>query len=456
MCGNLRAMGSDLAQTRDLALKIAEGLPPATASIVRVAARLLEHARKVTDGESTDLGAALAELPAHALGAFVREQRVAAKLSLRDLAKRTGLSTNTVRDLERGQRTPSTQTIQRLLQVSELELATAPTAAATDDAHRPNAWFLPKYDRRALIEELKLTVNATNGRLEQTCLYLDDESAADWLALSTASQFAGTFRALPFETVAKQAAGLVSGRGLDVIALGPGDGRSEVQLCSRLISAGALDLKLYLLDVSHTLLTMAHKHASETFGDTVRVDALHGDFRHLGRYPVLLPAAAPQRRRCYVLLGGTLANVDSETMFIRDCLSVAAPGDLAILDFQLRYADPADEAAVRAADPVLRKGIPELHKHWFTGPLVRYGKNIDSINVGVDLILECIVPGSYELDVYADTVRGSATERCHLSRVRRYDEALLMATFERHGWKVELVRKYGPGDKLAGALLRRV
>lgn len=449
-------MGNDLAYARDLALKIADHLPPATASIARVAARLLEHLRKVTDGEAADLGAALAELPAHALGAFVREQRARANLSLRDLAKRTGLSTNTVRDLERGHRIPSTQTIQRLLQVPELGLSAATPAPPTDDTHRPNAWFLPKYDRRALIEELKLTVNATNGRLEQTCLYLDDESAADWLALSTASSFSGTFRALPLELFANHASHLVQGRGLDVIALGPGDGRSEVQLCSRLMSAGAVDLKLYLLDVSHTLLTLAHKHASDTLGEAVRVDALHGDFRHLGRYPVLLPAAAPHRRRCYVLLGGTLANVDSETMFIRDCLSVAAPGDLAVIDFQLRFADPSDEAAVRAADPVLKNGIPELHKHWFTGPLVRYGKGIDSITVGVDLILDCIVPGSYELDVYADTVRGDSKERCHVSRVRRYEESALMATFERCGWKVELVRKYGPGDKLAGAVLRRV
>ena len=127
-----------------------------------------------------------------------------------------------------------------------------------------------------------------------------------------------------------------------------------------------------------------------------------------------------------------------------------------MIDFQLRFADPSDEAAVRAADPVLKNGIPELHKHWFTGPLVRYGKGIDSITVGVDLILDCIVPGSYELDVYADTVRGENKERCHVSRVRRYEESALMATFERCGWKVELVRKYGPGDKLAGAVLRRV
>lgn len=449
-------MGTDLAQARDLALHIADQLPPATASIVRVAARLLEHARKVTDGESADLGAALAELPAHALGSFVRDQRVAAKLSLRDLGKRTGLSINTVRDLERGNRTPSAQTIQRLITVPELELSTIKPTAAPDDWHRPNAWFLPKYDRRALFDEMAQTLNASSGRLEQTCLYLDDQSAADFLTVCSAGTFNEKFRAFPFSAMVSEAARVVQGRGLDVIALGPGDGHSEVQLCVGLRDSGVTDMKLYLLDVSHSLLTVAHKHAQATFGSSLRVDALHGDFRHIGRYPVLLPESAPNRRRCYVLIGSTLANVDSETLFLRDCLSLAAPGDLALIDFQLRYADPADPEAVRTADPVLRHGVPDLHKQWFTGPLRRHGIGIDSLTVGCDLLLDCVVPGSYEIDCYADVVRGSTKQRYHLFRVRRYEEKQMLQTLERHGWKTEVVRRYGAGEQMCAALLRRV
>lgn len=455
ICGNLRRMAIDLAQTRDHALHIADHLPPATASIVRVAARLLEHARRVTDGESADLGAALAELPAHALGAFVRDQRLAARLSLRDLARRTGLSINTVRDLERGNRTPSAQTVARLLTVPELELGTLPPAPS-DDAHRPNAWFLPKYDRRALFDEMAQTLNASSGRLEQTCLYLDDQSAADFLTVCSAGSFNEKFRAFPFAAMVAETARIVQGRGLDVIALGPGDGHSEVQLCVGLRDSGVADMKLYLLDVSHSLLTVAHKHAQATFGSTIRVDALHGDFRHIGRYPVLLPASAPHRRRCYVLIGSTLANVDSETLFLRDCLSLAAPGDLALIDFQLRYADPADPQSVRATDPVLRHGVPELHKQWFTGPLRRHGIGIDSLSVGCDLLLDCIVPGSYEIDCYADAARGITRQRYHLFRVRRYEEKQMLATLERHGWKAEVVKRYGAGHQMCAALLRRV
>jgi len=109
---------------------------------------------------------------------------------------------------------------------------------------RPNAWFLPKYDRRALLDDIPQTCNATNGRIEQTCLYLDDQSAADWLAVCS--------------------------------------------VCASLRQAGAVDLRLYLLDISHCLLAVAHKHAIESFGGAVHVDALRGDFHHMGRYPVLL------------------------------------------------------------------------------------------------------------------------------------------------------------------------
>lgn len=138
MCANLRGMGVELAKIRDLTLKSAECLPSSVSFIVRMAAHLLEQARQFAEGEYTDPVAALALLPASVLGAHVRDQRVAANLSQRALARRTGLSINTLRDLERGQRTASIRTIQRLLQVSELALVTKPKLAAVDDAHHPS------------------------------------------------------------------------------------------------------------------------------------------------------------------------------------------------------------------------------------------------------------------------------------------------------------------------------
>ena len=173
------------------------------------------------------------------------------------------------------------------------------------------------------------------------------------------------------------------------MALGPGDSRSETELAKELLRLHPnLDLKLSLLDISHTLLTLAFGRARSELPPHVIVEALHGDFRHIVRYPVLHRSLAPQRRRCYVLLGGTLANVDSEILFIRDGLGQSQKDDLAIVDFQLAWGDRHDPEALRNADPVLRSGPPEPHGRWFSGPLRRYGEGIDSYTVGVDLMAD--------------------------------------------------------------------
>lgn len=446
----------DLAQTRDHAAQLAERLPPALAPIARAAAKLLEHVRRVIDGESVDVGAALAELPAQELGAFLRAQRQAAELSLRDLARRTGLSVNTVRDVEAGKRTPAAQTIARLVAVPELGLSSLAAPAGAADADRPNAWLLPKYDRGALIAEMRQILNGPGGgRLEQTCLYLDDESAADWLSVTTGSGLVERFRSVPLQEVAaailRQAPAA-----LDLVALGPGDGRTEVHLATELLKGRAgLDLRLQLLDISHTLLTQAHEHARAELPQQVRVEALHGDFRQLSRYPMLRPARARARRRCFVLLGNTLANVDNEVIFVRECLGLALPGDLFVVDFQTAYTASMEPDDIRAADPAFAVPLVDVFARWFSGPLRRYARGVADVSLGIDLIVDCPVQGSYELDFFADARRAGELHRFHLARARRYDADKLLATFARYGWATDVCFRYGQEKRFAIAVLRR-
>lgn len=145
--------------------------------------------------------------------------------------------------------------------------------------------------------------------------------------------------------------------GLDVVALGPGDGQVEIALCKELCSASASpDVHLFLLDISHTLLTVAHRRARDELAPLgVQVESIHGDFHQLGRYPVLNRRSGSTRRSCYVLLGNTLANLDHEARFVRDVLASASSGDFMLLDFSLVYADAEDAEAVRRAEPVLNR-----------------------------------------------------------------------------------------------------
>lgn len=447
-------MQRELSEMRARAMEISERVDPDSAALARYAAHFLEMLRRAVNGEFVRMDEQLAQLAPSELARLVQQRRIAAGMSLRGLAERAGLALNTVRHLERGLKAPAQQTLSRLLGVPELGLS----AAVPEGEHgpRPNAWLLPQYNRRALLDEMRTVLNAQGGRLEQTCLYLDDESAADWLAIASAPATQARFRALPFDALAGELLAALGGTPLEVVALGPGDGRSEIALCSALLRARtSLDLHLYLLDISHSLVTLAHERARNELPETVRVEALHGDFRHMARYPMLTRQAASPRRRCFLLLGGTLANVENEIPFIRDGLMQAIKGDLAVVDFQIAWADARNPDAIRAADPVFKSPPSALNARWFCGPLRRYAARMSSIQPGADLVIDCPIRGSYEIDFYADVTRGTGTHRYHMVRVRRYEPEQLLETFARLGWSCVTWMKYGADQQTGVALLRR-
>ena len=389
-------------------------------------------------------------------GDLLRRQRDAAELSVLRLAKLAGLSENTIKNIEAGRSTPTVETMTRLLGVAELRLPSEKVEAFDEDG--PNSYLLPHYNRRQLLHELAERVNSAGGALEQTMLYLDDQSASDWLALSKSAVSWGNFSALPVAALAEAILREYKGVPLDINALGAGDGRTEVRLCEELLALDPeVDLRLHLLDISHPLLHAAYEHATSVLGDRADVTTLHGNFHHLGRFSVLLPKGSPGRRRIYSLVGHTVSNLDNEIAWVRDHLGLAAPGDLMIVDYSEAYASPEEPERIRELDPPLKMGVPPSHQVWVTGPLRRYGKDIADIKVHLELNPYCPMPGSYELATYA-TVRRTdgSTQRYLLTRVRRYNTDKLRACLEDLGWKWQVQLPYGPTGRAAVALLRRV
>lgn len=280
----------------------------------------------------------LRTLPLADLAQVIRRRREAAGMSQPQLARRAGLTLTTIKNLEKGRHRPARDTLGRLLALPELGLISLDLLSAGTQTERPNSWLLPHYSRKKLLDEMIEIVNSPGGALQQTCMYLDDQSAGGWMSLcgSSAYQEAYRARAMPVGKFAEKIATHIGGRGLDVIALGCGDGRSEVRLVEALSAQrGWTDLRLHLLDISHTLMTVANEHATERLaGMGVEVNTLHGDFHHLARYGMLLPQSeTTNRRRLYAMLGSTVANLNNEVVFFRDALSLAAPGDLCLLDF---------------------------------------------------------------------------------------------------------------------------
>lgn len=430
-----------------------EHLPPPAQLLVQGAVSEIERARAMClpAGDVSSLSALSPAELAHLL----RLRREACGLSQRRLAERAGLSERTVKKIEQGEQGATLDTLRRLAGVAELGI-TQDALARSSGSHRalPNSWLLPRYDRRALLDELQARANQNGAALEQTMLYLDDQSAQDYLELCGSDAFVERFRSLPLAQVADAILERTGDRPLDLNALGPGDGRTEIALAAELLSRSTVPMRVNLLDISHPLLVIAYQRATERLGDRAEVMTLHGDFHHIWRYPVFLPSpgASQTRRRIYTMLGATMANLDNEVAFVRDQLSLAAEGDLCVLDYQKAYAPPSEPKKIRELDPPLVRGTV-THNNWMTGPIKRYCTDVSRVETEVQLNTRSLVEGSYEIDFFVTVYPSVGSPHKHLAvKTRRYAPEKLQAVFSDYGWDVLCDLPYGP-TKMSSVLV---
>lgn len=395
----------------------------------------------------------------HRLSTELVARRKAAGMSQDDLARLAGLSKRTVYNLEHERQAPSQATLLALVGVAALRLpisAFADGDLSADPEWTPNSWFAPRYNPAALMRDLVDVLNGPGGQIEQTYLYLEPASANDYLALCSSAPVFVSFRnAAPLERAAEIIARRSAGQSLDVVGLGSGDGRSEVRLVQALQQlSGTADQRLYLLDISHTLLSVAHKHAAEQLEPACKVFALHANFHDLAGYPVLHARAAPRRRRIYTLLGGTMANLDNEIRFFKDLAACSAADDLCVIDVQLPHA-PADQPdKIRAKDPPLAAGYRPPHQRWLAGPIERHCADVAEVSIGVELESHTLVPGSYALSFVATArLRDGIQRRFQLVRFRRYDLAALSTCLQGLGWQTLETLRYGLGAEKNSAVL---
>lgn len=393
------------------------------------------------------------------LAQLVRQRRTEALLSRADLARLSGISPSTIRGLEAMRNNPGRATLCRLLAVPELKLevsALTPDVQA-DPAWAPNSCFESRYDAARLFEEMVDLVNSPGGSFEQTYLYLDGQSANDWYRLSNHAPFVHSFRSsAPLEEVARKMARELAGATIDVAGLGSGDGKSEVRLARALAEASAKrrpEIKLYLLDISHTLLSAAYNYAAEALQPVgVAVRTIHANFHDLSRLAVL--HGSPASRRVYAMLGGTIANLENEVRFFRDLAGWASKGDFLMVDCQMVVAPSNRPDLVRAADPPLRDGPSVTHLEWLTGPIRRHCRNLSDVKLSMELTTACPVPGSYELDCMADvSLRNGERRRFLIWRGKRYDPQSLADCLRGLGWEPVQTLGYGPGKEKTAALL---
>ena len=400
---------------------------------------------------------------------LLRQRRESGLLSRSELSKRAGLSERTIKNIENGQGSPSRDTVLRLLDVEELSLTWKDVlgdppqpSGATDEASDSsyNCYIPPGYDSMRMVQQLVRMLNGTGGHIEQTNAYLEHRSALAYVSMCHEVEYVTAYRAkYPLDSLARRVITEGGNSPLKVIALGAGDGYLEVRLVQHLLSMRAKpDIELLLFDISQPLLTAAYQHAIDTFGEQSAVHTLlvHGNFHDLAQYPqVSYTPAKGRRRRLYTMLGYTLANLDSEPRFFEHSLAHCQPGDMLLLDFQQRPSPVGtSEDEIRRQDPAFHHPFKKVHADWLGTPFSAHCRDYVSHEFSLQLVTQCLIPGSYALDAVATVrTRSHAERRFSMFRFKRYDEALLAESLARFGWAKLVSLPVGESERAPVAML---
>jgi transcriptional regulator with XRE-family HTH domain len=407
--------------------------------LVRMQTQVLQllHVHFAPEGESSGI---------QQFGEVLQQHRLAAGLTQEQVADYAGLSLSYVCKLEQGRKPPARKAVLALCSVPDLklvptEVTALPAVRESSHRHAPNWYVSPGFDSVSMIDELAQLMNGSGGSVEQTFVYLDHKSALDWIQICNAPAYVTSYReGFPGQSLAKTLRETLGPVGLDLIALGPGDGKSEVRLVQHLLREyDAPSIRFYLLDISQPLLSRAFKHAVDTFNDHpgVFVCGIQGNFHHLPRYAQLHYAPArSHRRRIYTMLGNTVANLDHEPLFFQNAFSGAAVGDMLLFDLDFGYTTVADADEIRRRDPVLHRPVGELHQRFLGGPIQRYCHDAQSISFSYRIDTDRPIAGSYGLQFIATVgLPGKRTKEFCMIQARRYEPKSVIRCLAKFGWE---------------------
>ncbi len=405
-----------------------------------------------TSGKSSN-NTSLAALPAamalnlQALGKLLRERRQAAKLTQAKLAKLAGLTEVTVRNIEYAHNPPSEDTLRRLLEVPQLNLRISdlPTVHLYDlqndlDFYRNLHWFIaPDYEILKLWMDFRKQLNSDAGQIDQTYLYLDAESATDYVQMS--SHYDAIFRQnAPLPELAQVVIQNLQKPNMDIIALGPGTGSLETRLAVNLLTLQPeIRLRFHLLDISQPLLNVAYRHATDMLSSYqhVFVAGMLGNFYDLPSYQHIL-YVPPNRPTCrmFVIIGSTLSNIDNEIRFVRNTLGIATTGDLLAITVQRSPVPEVDETSIHNRDETVKNPFPKHHAKWLGGPIRRYCENVVDVDFKWAIRLDCVVPDSYAIDAIAQVgMKDRHPRQISMYRFKRYNVKKLSDCLAAEGWE---------------------
>ena len=168
-------------------------------------------------------------------GERLHQRRTAAGLTQNGWPTAWVSPATTIRQLEHHNRKARRSLMLKLLAVPELNLRVSDIELSAELSagyrHTPTSWLGPTYDPVGMVTELAETLNGQSGQLEQTLVYIDPQSAKDWMTTCSSPEYGPEYRdSMPLPTMARRIAELVGEHALTVNALGCGDGRTEALL----------------------------------------------------------------------------------------------------------------------------------------------------------------------------------------------------------------------------------
>jgi len=368
----------------------------------------------------------------------VRKARVAAGLTQEQVASRAGISLSSYRNCERGYRSHITEeVVAKLARVPELGFTAKSSESGSNRSGElaPSWWVDESFEPIKMLHELRRTLNGNGGCVEQSLMYLDHQSATDFIALSGGARYAGRYRnQMPLEKVVDSIRHQTGDSGIDVIALGVGDGQQEIHIVQLLADAeDSPDLKFTLLDISQPLLSAAYRNAAEAFDRRrgVAVFAMQGNFYNLPRFTQLhYRSAFSRRRRVLTMLGLTMCNLQDETAFFKQSLMSFATGDLLVLDFIEAAPKPWSKN-----DSAVNRPVPEEQREFLGGPIWRYCREVTDVSFRYELGTSLVVPDSYAIYANATVRSKDGSEKVlTMFKSKRYDPEKLEAALKSVGW----------------------
>ena len=391
-------------------------------------------------------------------GLGMHKKRIEKNLDLEYVSSKTGIPVGVLDAFESGKAAPTKEAIFRVLSLECLDFDSASllrhmnisNESMREHSQKLNCWIPMGPGPVSKIEQLKAMVNDDTDHIEQSYLYIDPASAADWCSVSIHKDYDALQSTAQYDRAANVAGTLIESPWIDVVALGSGDGRSEVRFVEQLIqSLGRSVLRLYLVDISHPLLSVAYRQAKSSLGRfETPVFAINADFWDLKLYKELLSSeGSSQRTRLFTMLGHTLSNLDNDLAFLETGLSRARTGDLLLLDFRLSYMQSGSYDQIMASDPAFSQAdsleLIKLRDQFLTGPFRRYGEPNATIEVFPKLEFDHTIPGSYRVNFRVRIQHEKVERVCSVYFSRRYNQEKLLDTLRIVGWDIVDMWRYG-------------